>query len=567
MRIGRWLPDLIVVAALTGMIACGGGGSGAGSGGPGGSGGTRQPSPDTVPQSIASTSPPGGYAAVDRDAAIRVEFREPMTGGSFDPSSFGIKDALGNPVPGSVAYADNAAVFTPASPLAPGARYTATLSQGILDANGVPLAGMPYSWEFTVRADMGPPFLVANFQSGHGLNAASGENGDLFVVWYDRDLAEPSREGVFVSRKPVTGNWETPVQVGRLVTPVAWENIPGVVVDRAGNALVVWNDGQGTGNGGYARYSPATGWGAQGNFAGCGAELKLAGNRDGKAVVTYVRGNFEAVCANTYAPDTGWSAPFVLSAGGTVPCRAQASVDPAGNVVAVWQESTPAGNNHVWARRHVPATGWGSPVKLDHNTLFGYLLDNAWVESYSSGMPQVGTDDAGNAVCVWSQSWTDHATATTTAQNLWTARFDVESGWSAPASIHPDPTFLARYPGISVGPSGSAIATLSGLAVDYDSATGWGGGVAYPAATMGDYPAPIATDLLGRAITVWSQRDGDLNRLWMARYAPGSGWSAPVAAGLDEAAGTSFPRLAMDRYGRSSVVWSQGGKVWSRTLQ
>lgn len=568
MRASAGLRLPAVLFALLLLANCGGGGSAAIDGNAsagndtGGNVTIENPPPPPVdppdltpPPVIASTSPAPGSGAVDSGAVIIVTFTRAMSGASIDSSSFTLEDALGNPVAGSVSYRDNVAVFTPSSLLVPGTGYVASIGPGIRDADGAPIDNNgPSSWTFTVRARMEDPFLIASYGSEggqiFGFSSATGENGDLFVVWkrYAPGSVPVGACDIHARRRPAGGEWEAPVRLGE--ASASGEEIPAVVVDRKGNALIAWSD-FGRGALLYVRYSAAGGWEPCLSVPGGGPGLKMTGNGNGDAIVCTSRQASSAIYAQLWSPATGWGSPVKLDTGtGWTADHPDASMDPAGNVMVVWQEASSLSTSdytyHIKGRRFTVGRGWGAVAQLDTTTIARY--------------PQVGTDDQGNALCVFSASYWD----------LWSARYDAATdSWGTSRNIHPAGSYQeARYPGIAVGPSGNAIAGFREQFMGYAPATGWGAIGIFPGGPTTSDPFPLKIDQFGNATAAWNGYDGQYLHLWTVSYSPGSGWGAPVEAGVPEFSDVAFPKLSMNRRGQTSLVWKQGsGDLWSRKLR
>ncbi len=102
---------------------------------------TERPIVDLVYPSSGSTGVSGGSVAL-------VAFNKPMDKPSAEAAFSLVRSSDGAPVSGSIAWWGNLLIFTPASPLAPGTRYTATIAAGAKDPGGRTLAN-PTAWPFT----------------------------------------------------------------------------------------------------------------------------------------------------------------------------------------------------------------------------------------------------------------------------------------------------------------------------------------------------------------------------------------------------------------------------------
>jgi len=117
-----------------------------------------------VPPTVAGMSPSPGAADVAVNTPVTVTFSETMSASSITASSFTLTQG-GSPVSGSVSYdsGTQTATFTPSSILAYSTSYTATLTTGVQDSEGVALASSS-SWNFTTA----PPPVTSSGSSGGG---------------------------------------------------------------------------------------------------------------------------------------------------------------------------------------------------------------------------------------------------------------------------------------------------------------------------------------------------------------------------------------------------------------
>lgn len=106
--------------------------------------------PDTVPPTIASTSPVAGASAVAVDAVVTASFSEAMSLSTISATTFTLNNGSTN-VAGTVAYTGTTASFTPSSPLAYASQYTARITSAATDLAGNAMAG-DATWSFATRA-------------------------------------------------------------------------------------------------------------------------------------------------------------------------------------------------------------------------------------------------------------------------------------------------------------------------------------------------------------------------------------------------------------------------------
>lgn len=129
----------------------------------GGCGGIVPGSPPTV----HSSQPADGVSDVPLNAAIAVTFSEEMDPQTITTDTF----FLDKGATGTVSWAGLTATFTPAGPLDPSTTYTATVTTGVKDRVGNPLAA-DHHWTFTTAptatagttgttADVSPPRVLS----------------------------------------------------------------------------------------------------------------------------------------------------------------------------------------------------------------------------------------------------------------------------------------------------------------------------------------------------------------------------------------------------------------------
>jgi N-acetylneuraminic acid mutarotase len=118
--------------------------------------------PDTRRPTVSSTAPAPNASNIALNTSIRATFSEAMDPSSITAATFRVADSNGNTVVGTVSSASRDATFLPASALAAVTAYTATLTTGVRDAAGNPLAAA-HAWTFSTAAipDTTPPSVVS----------------------------------------------------------------------------------------------------------------------------------------------------------------------------------------------------------------------------------------------------------------------------------------------------------------------------------------------------------------------------------------------------------------------
>lgn len=114
-------------------------------------------STDIAP-TVMSTVPIASATGVLTNSLVSATFSEAMTAASINTSTFTVAGANGIALPAAVTYSNDVATLTPTTLLAPNTVYTATVTTGVKDVAGTPLANT-FKWTFTT--DIAPQ-ITAN---------------------------------------------------------------------------------------------------------------------------------------------------------------------------------------------------------------------------------------------------------------------------------------------------------------------------------------------------------------------------------------------------------------------
>jgi hypothetical protein len=138
--------------------------------------------PDTVPPTIVSASPGPGATAVPYGVPITVTFSELMNAATITPATFSLQVVgSGTNVPATVSYAGSTATLQPSAPLLPSTQYQVTLTSGITDGSGNPLAATSYTFKTQILSVTDTS--VSNFSAGTlGPNLYVSQTGDGEVI-------------------------------------------------------------------------------------------------------------------------------------------------------------------------------------------------------------------------------------------------------------------------------------------------------------------------------------------------------------------------------------------------
>jgi len=115
---------------------------------------------DTTPPIVVSASPFAGSTGIAINMSVVVTFSEEMDPATINSTTITLKDGVGNPIPAAATYSGYSlsARLTPTNLLSYNTNYQATVTTGVQDASGNPLA-TPYVFSFTtgLNPDTTPP--------------------------------------------------------------------------------------------------------------------------------------------------------------------------------------------------------------------------------------------------------------------------------------------------------------------------------------------------------------------------------------------------------------------------
>jgi hypothetical protein len=134
---------------------------------------TTAATPIALAPTVLSTIPANLATNVPLNRIISATFSEPMSPPTISSTNFTLKVTGGATVAGIVAYASvgNTLTFTPAADLAASTQYTATITTGVTNLSGTPLANA-YVWTFTTGTllDTTAPQLVSTSPANAATN-------------------------------------------------------------------------------------------------------------------------------------------------------------------------------------------------------------------------------------------------------------------------------------------------------------------------------------------------------------------------------------------------------------
>jgi hypothetical protein len=147
--------------------------------------------PPGAPPQVVGVTPANGATAVAVSTAVTATFNETVDAATVTGTTFTLANNAGA-VSGTVSLSGTVATFQPASPLAAGTRYTATVTTGVKNTAGVPLAA-PFTWSFTTTGTAPSVTAVSPLANATGVAT----NATLTVT-FDRamDLASVTTASV-----------------------------------------------------------------------------------------------------------------------------------------------------------------------------------------------------------------------------------------------------------------------------------------------------------------------------------------------------------------------------------
>jgi len=241
----------------------------------------------------------------------------------------------------------------------------------------------------------GTPVILgtdADGLAGYAPRVVSDSAGAVTAVWSQN---ANSRSSLWFSRFVTGSGWTSASLVETAHTGES--DTPQIAVDGAGNVTVVWFQADAVFGHVWAnRYVPATGWETATQIdasSGSASSASVAVDSSGQAIAVWVQGTggIFSLWSARFVPGSGWGAPTRVQADEGFPSNAAVAVDPAGNALAVWQQSG-ATRENIWVNRFVPASGWGTATLLEAD------------DSRYAVFPQIAFDPSGNALAVWAQS-------------------------------------------------------------------------------------------------------------------------------------------------------------------
>ena len=295
---------------------------------------------------------------------------------------------------------------------------------------------------YTVGKGWGVAQLIETDDSGNSVfpNIAIAPSGNAVAVWQQND---GTRFNIWANHYIIGVGWGM-AQLIESDSGSAWH--PEVAVDPSGNAIAVWYQYDGTRYNIWSnRYTAGVGWGTaqliEDESSGSAERPSLVMDTAGNAIVVWLQyvGVYKSIWANRYNAGVGWgTAQRIQTEGSGSSYNPHISIDASGNAMAVWPQYTGT-RVSIHANRFAVDTGWGTEENIG--------IDIAG----ESQTPKVSSDPSGNAIAVWEQ----HVDGN---YHIGVNVYTVDSGWGTAHLLEMDYYAMARSARLAHDPFGNAIA-------------------------------------------------------------------------------------------------------------
>lgn len=504
---------------------------------PGADAPTAAPSP-----TVLATVPADGDTNVDTGMAIAVSFDQPVAAGE-PAGAIQLLDELGQPVAGTVEVDGDTLRFVPSVDLALLGHYTAVVNTTVADLDGNPLA-REHRFQFQVRSGAWEPtgtLIEDHYGHPQTPDVAMDPVGNVIAVWSQTGSPYSIWANHYDAR---TRRWQTAQLLECDDTGDAL--LPRIGMDASGDAMVVWQQSDGTRTHVWASRYDGVGWEDPVRLdvsqTGNARAPRVAVNAAGTAVVVWQQ--FEGTTAqawfNRYEEGAGWSGAepvYVFGAPATVSASQGplVGIDSQGDALVFLLSAG-------FSLRGVPHSadsGWGEA----EDVLFGPIDDLTLV-----------MNPAGTALGLWNHQQPSRILA-------WRRESDGRTRINELMAVSEEDRGNVDMGDVAMNPSGDSVAVWfqhspwppQVWAGSYSVATEtWGepeGLLPYEASDFEN--AQVGMDPRGSAHVSWTAGDGNERVLMVTRRAGQSPFSeTQVHPGIDDA------QLAVNPQGKAVLIRS-----------
>jgi Divergent InlB B-repeat domain len=370
-------------------------------------------------------------------------------------------------------------------------------------------------------------------------------DGNALVVWQQSDGTPDGNTRKVFSRRYTAGQgWAAAVVVPGLSTSSSSVALVTgrLVMDAAGNATWIRHNFE------TRRYSVASGWSASAFMpatTGSG-ELSDAKVDSGGQVHMLGIGSNDVLYSRLPAGSSQWTAWADVSFTDQGTRSAQLALDSQGGAIAVWRERNPGDSNDSMKANRLVGGAWQTPVRIEE------VLTNV-----NTTTPRIAADSNGNAIVAWHQG-----------DSLYVNRFDAASTtWGTATEIDArqvDSTFAARIE-LAMAADGRAVVVWnSGLfgvkGMSYAPGTGFSAPATVTSYSSGHF---LGIDREGRAVLVyrsvsqWPNPTDGTQNLYSRELPSGGAWSAQSLIEVGAGEVKARTPCAMNAAGHAVCAWAQ----------
>ncbi|MBI3211262.1 MAG: hypothetical protein HYZ47_01065 [Simkania negevensis] len=229
--------------------------------------------------------------------------------------------------------------------------------------------------------------------------------GDAVAIWSNNASGNYSIEATVYTK--ATNTWSAPTQVKLINGPLSSDPSPQIAIDAAGNALAVWRNHI-TDTIEESTYTRALNtWSSINTLSSAGGTpvgVQVAVNEAGNGVAVWQQtiAGTSTIQSSQYNKSTNmWSSPSLQLSDPLESLSPQVAIDPAGNIVAVWQEVSGGIPVINAANFNSETLSWSAPQGLSFSGI-----------GQAGLIPVVKMGNVGIVLAIWAQSDTSASTIT-----------------------------------------------------------------------------------------------------------------------------------------------------------